>query len=247
MPWKMDGENIVLENGNPVWVYADGKEAPLDGGHLTQKITELTGEAASRRRELRAAEEKLKAFEGIEDAEAAKKALETVKDLDAKKLIDAGDAEKVRLEIQKGYEAKLKEKDDLIAEKDATLNKELIGGRFSRSKYIADNLTIPVDVAQSFFGQAFKIEDGKVVAYDHSGNKIFSRERPGEPAEFDEALSVLVGNYAHKDAILRATQTGSGAAGGGSTRTGGGPKSYAECKTDAERIAYLENDANLKR
>jgi len=70
---------------------------------------------------------------------------------------------------------------------------------------------------QARFGQAFKVEDGKVVAYDPAGNKIFSRSRAGEVADFDEALEALVDQYPYKDQILR----GSGASGGGASPGGG--------------------------
>ncbi len=77
------------------------------------------------------------------------------------------------------------------------------------------NLAIPADLVQARFGQAFNIEAGKVVATDAAGNKVFSRRRPGEMAEFDEALEYLIEQYPHKDHILKA----SGHSGGGSQQT----------------------------
>ena len=215
MPWKMDGEQIALESGNPVWVHEDGKEAAIEGGHVTQKIMDLTRENAKFRSQAREAQEKLRAFDDL-DPDEAKHALATVANLDAKKLIDAGEAEKVKSELAKGYEAKLTEAQKLIAEKDEVLTREMIGGRFSRSKFISDKLIVPADVAEAVFGRAFKIEDGKVVAYDHQGNRIYSREKPGEVADFDEALSSLVSAYPHRDSIMRDNGgSGSGAVGGG--------------------------------
>lgn len=64
----------------------------------------------------------------------------------------------------------------------------MIGGRFGSSSYIKDKVAIPADFVQARFGQSFKIEGDKVVAYDASGNKVFSRTKPGELADFDEAL-----------------------------------------------------------
>lgn len=233
MPWKMDGENIVMQDGNPVFIHGDGKEAPLDGEHLVGKIASLTGEAATRKRQLREVEEKLSAFAEIEDPAAAIKALATVANLDAKKLIDAGEAEKVKSELAKSYEAKLAEAQRVLSEKDAVLTKEMIGGRFSRSKFISDKLIVPSDVAEAVFGKAFKIEDGAVVAYDHTGNKIFSRERPGEVADFDEALASLVSAYPHRDSIMRDPGgSGSGAPNGG----GGGPAQNPDL-TSTQKIA----------
>lgn len=56
------------------------------------------------------------------------------------------------------------------------------------------------------------------MAYDGAGNKIFSRSRPGDLADFDEALETLVDQYPYKDQILK----GSGASGGGAQHAGGG-------------------------
>ena len=67
----------------------------------------------------------------------------------------------------------------------------------------------------------FKVEDGKVVAVGADGKPIYSKSRIGEVAEFDEAVSILVEGYAHKDAILKApSKGGSGSDGKGGERGG---------------------------
>lgn len=112
-----------------------------------------------------------------------------------------------------------------------------IGGSFSRSKYIADKLAVPVDMVQATFGQNLKVEEGKVVAYDSQGQKIFSRSRPGELADFDEAIETLVSQYPHRDHILKS----SNANGGGAPNSGGNPNApkgnFGGSK--AERLAAI--------
>jgi len=221
MPWKMDGETIAMKDGNPVWVGNDGTEIVADYGHAIGKINELTGESVSRKNKLREYEEKyVKHFEGVDDPASflseARKAMEIAKNLDAKKLIDAGEVEKVKGEVSKVYEEKLSAAQMALQEKDAILTKEMIGGRFSRSRFIADKLAIPADLAEAAFGRNFQIKDGKVIAVGHDGREIYSREKPGEVADFDEALSILVDGYANKAAILKgSTASGGGAQGGG--------------------------------
>lgn len=214
MPWKMDGTNIAVQDGKPVWIDKDGKESPFDAEHALVKISELNTENAARKRDLREAQDKLKALDGIENpAEflaAARKALDTVKNLDDKKLIDAGEAERVKAEIKASMQAMIDAEKARADKSDQALQREMIGGRFARSKFIADKLAIPQDLVEARFGQAFKIEDGKVVAYDHAGRMILSREKPGDPADFDEALSMLVDAYPYKDTILKAPGGGSG-------------------------------------
>src|SRR5690606_41187001 len=68
----------------------------------------------------------------------------------------------------------------------AQLHNELIGGGFARSKFIQDNIAVPIDMIQATFGKNFQIENGKVVAVGADGQKIYSRTRPGEIADFDE-------------------------------------------------------------
>lgn len=199
----VDGKTYAeIQDGKPVYV-DDGKEIPFDAPATVTTINRITDESKGYKTRAQTAEDKLKGFEGIDDPAAAKKALETVANLDHKKLIDAGEVDKVKAEAIKAVEEKyapiVKERDDL----QAALHGEKIGGSFARSKAIADKFAIPADLVQARFGQNFKLEDGKVVAYDQTGNKLFSKARPGELAEFDEALDLLVDAYPYKDQILK--------------------------------------------
>ena len=232
----------VNEQGLPIYVHDDGKEVAHDAAQTVATISRLNGEAKTNRERYEKAESTLKAFEGIEDPAAAKKALETLKNFDDKKLVDAGEVEKIKLEAIKAVEDKYA---PIVQERDAfqtQLHNELIGGGFARSKYIQENIAVPVDMIQATFGKNFQIENGKVVAVGTDGQKIYSRTRPGEIADFDEALETLVGGYQHKDSILKGSQAGgAGFQGGGGNKSG--PKSLAECKTKEEKIAYMKQVA----
>jgi len=224
--------NAVIRNGKPVYVGDDGKEIEFDAPATVQTITRLNAEAKSHRERAEAAETSLKTFEGIADPAAARKALETVKNLDDKKLVDAGEVEKVKAEAIKAVEEKYAPVVKKAGDLEQALYSEKIGGSFSRSKVIADKFAIPADLVQARFGSAFKIEEGKTVAYDQAGQKIFSRARPGELADFDEALEVLVDQYPYKDQILK----GTGASGGGagqSNQGAGGKKTITRAQFDA--------------
>lgn len=219
MKLKLDENgHVVVQDGKPVYVHDDGKEVAFDAPGTVATISRLNGEAKSHRERAEAAEKSLKKFEGIEDPEAAIKALSIVKNLDDKKLVDAGEVEKVKAEAIKAVEEKyapvVKENESLKSE----LHAEKIGGSFARSKLIGEKFAIPADLVQARFGQNFKLEEGKVVAYDGSGNKIYSRAKPGEIADFDEALELLVDQYPYKEQILK----GSGASGGGAGGSRGG-------------------------
>ena len=218
MKLKLDENgNAVLQDGKPVYVHEDGKEVAFDAPGTVAAITRLNSEAKGHRERAENAEKAVKAFEGIDDPAAAKKALATVANLDAKTLVDAGEIEKVKAEISKAFQLQLDEVTGKAQTFEQQLYAEKIGGSFSRSKFIADKLAVPADMVQATFGQNLKVEDGKVVAYDAQGQKIFSRARPGELADFDEAIETLVSQYPHRDHILKS----SGANGGGAQNGGG--------------------------
>lgn len=220
----IDGKTYAeVQDDKPVFVEDDGKEIPFDAPGTRATITRLNGEAKSHREAKEAAEAKLKAFEGIEDGDAARKALDTVKNLKDGDLVTAGKVEEIKAAAKKAAEEQVAQAAKASAEQIKVLEterdglrdslySEKIGGSFSRSKFIADKVAVPSDLLQAQFGGRFKVEDGKTVAYDAAGNKIYSRTKPGELAEFDEALETIIDSYAHRDAILK----GSGSSGGGS-------------------------------
>ena len=162
--------------------------------------------------------------------------------------MEAGEIDKVKTEAIKAVEDKyapvLAERDSLRGE----LYQEKVGGNFARSKFIAEKVAVPVDMVQAFFGHAFKVEDGKVVAYGSDGNKVFSRSRPGEVADFDEALSSLIDQYPQRDSILK----GTGAQGAGSRGAGaasGGQKTLSRAQlaslSPSEQMAAVKGGAQI--
>ncbi|MFW9289799.1 tape measure protein, partial [Glaesserella parasuis] len=240
MKLKLDENgNVVVVDGKPVYIHDDGKEIPFDALQAMQKISSLNAENKQHREAKEKAEAELKKFDGIEDVAKAKEALKTVENLDAKKLIDAGEAEKVKQEVIKGYEQKLADAKALAEKVQGQLHTELIGGSFARSKFVTEKLAMPVDVAQAFFGKHFSIdENGAILAKDAFGNEIFSRVKPGQRADFEEALEALVDAYPNKNSILKGSgSSGGGGGAGGSSATK--PKSLSECKTDVEATTSL--------
>ncbi|MDA4785099.1 DUF6651 domain-containing protein [Enterobacter hormaechei] len=213
MKLKLDANgNVVVENGMPVYIHDDGKEIPFDAVAAMTKITSLNGEAKTHREAKEAAEANLAKFSGISDPAKALEALEMMTKIDQKKLIDAGAVDQVKAEITKVFQQQLDEANGKTQQLESQLYDEMIGGRFGGSKFISEKMAIPSEFVRSYFGQNFKIEGGKVVAYDGQGNKVFSRTKPGELASFDEALESLVESHPQKDYILKS----SGNSGGGS-------------------------------
>ena len=241
-----------VQDDKPIFVEDDGKEVAFDVPHTKSTISRLNGESKNFRERAEAAEGKLKTFDGIEDAEAARKAIETLGNIDAGKLVAAGKVEEIKAAAKKaaeeqvsiankGHAEKLavaeKERDALRSE----LDKEMIGGFFTRSKLVNEKAAIPADMMQARFGSAFKREDGKIVAYDAAGNKIYSRVKAGEIAEPEEALETLIDHYPYKDQILKgANHSGSGARPAGSGMNGG---KKTITRTEYNRMSPLDQRA----
>lgn len=215
-PGWLIGENdaVVMRDGNPVYRGPDGSEMTLDAG----VITRLNGEAKTHRTEKEKALEKLKSY-GDLDPEAARKALETMSKLDQKQLLDAGEVDRVKGDIEKTYKGEIEKRDGTIDELQGKLAKIVTQNAFSNSDYVRDNVAVPVDMLQATFGQNFKVEDDKLIPYGEDGKPILSKKRLGETADFEEGIQILIENYKYKDRILNADgHSGSGSSGGGSGR-----------------------------
>lgn len=90
MKLKLDENgHAVLQDGKPVYVYDDGKEAAIDVADTVSRFTHLQAESKKAFAARDEAKKALAAFEGIE-ASAARDALDKLAKLDQKKLIDAG-------------------------------------------------------------------------------------------------------------------------------------------------------------
>lgn len=239
---EIDGKTYAeIQDGKPVYV-SDGKELALDVPDMAAKITRLNHEAMSKRKDIEALQSQVKAFEGIDDPAAALKAMAAMKNLDDKKLVDAGEVEKVKAEAIKAVEEKYRPTVEKVEALERQLRQEKIGGSFARSKYIADALAVPVQMVEATFGSSFAVEDGRIVAKDASGNQIYSKARPGEAADFDEALEILVGQSPYRDSILKGRgHNGSGAPGGGGAK---GAKTMT--RTEYEKMAR-ENPAAARQ
>lgn len=210
--WKMDGDKIAVDgDGNPVYINSTGAEQSVKG----DTVAGLNAEAKMHRTAKETAEAALAKFNGI-DPDVARKAIETVGNIDAKKLIDAGEVEKVRETIKAEYAGQLAERDKLLADSNLKIENMLIDGVFKGNEFITEKVAMPGDFFQAAMRSNFKVEDGKIVAYDRSGNRLMSKRSVGEYADPSEALELLVESHPQRDTILRAP------AGGGSGNNGGG-------------------------
>lgn len=241
---EIEGKTYAeISDGKPVYIEDDGKETAFDAPATRATITRLNGEAKGHREAKETAEAALKKFEGIEDPKAALDAIQKVKSLSDKDLVDAGKVDEIKA-------ATIKAKDDeykpVVEERDTlkkALHDEKIGGSFARSKFIAEKTVVPADMIQAHFGRHFSIEEGNIVAKDAHGNQIYSKSNPGNPAGFDEALEIIVDQYPHKEHILKGTGAGGGGSKPGNGNGSGGEKTIS--RSDFESLSHPDRNAKI--
>ena len=223
--WKLDDKGaIVLVDGNPVYVNKDGKEQTVQ----SDTISRLNDENQTNRKRYETAETKLDKFKDI-DPEKYRENIELLSKIDQKKLIDAGEVDKVKAEIGAQYDVQIGELKQDGASKDAKIDGMILDAAFGASKFIADRVSVPPSMFRGEFGKHFKVEDGKVAAYGADGNRLRSVKHIGESASFDEACEIFVEGYAGKDNIMKPIDaSGSGSGGGGGGRGNGATIRVAE-------------------
>ena len=256
-----ENKNAVLQDGKPVYVTDDGQEFVADVPSMHANILKFKGDQQASRKTIKDLNEKYKPFTEIEDVhvwyDKATKAIATVKNLDDKTLVDAGKVEQVKAEVKEAYEgqvAQLKttlqesetKHSEALTAKDRVIHNLTIGNEFANDPHFSGpnkSTNLFPDLARSYYGHHFKNVpvDGKpdmvrVVGY-LNGNEILSRKPDtiGEPAEFNEAIGIIIAQDPRREEILASGHSGSGAGGGG----GGTPPSM----TDVEKLEKAHAEA----
>lgn len=264
-----DNGNVVLKGDLPVYIMDDGKtEETFDAPAALFKIKSLMEEkdrhfdkASKALDEVKTLKSQLESFSGI-DIKKAKEALATVEKLDGKKMIEAGEFDKLKEQMQslkaeelekqqKIYDAKINELDSLIGNQKSTINHLMISTNFAKSPYFSGEkpkTVLTPDLAANLFGNYFKVEgegqDAKLIGY-LNGEKIPSRINVGEPATFEEAITEIIEKHPGKERFLRSSEGGGPGAGSNFGARGGAvvisaadasdPIKYRKAKAAAEK------------
>jgi hypothetical protein len=161
---------------------------------------------------LTAANDKLKAFEGIDPVKvrellAQQSAAENAQ-LEAK-----GEYERVKQRMAEEHATTLRGRDDLIAQlqaqlagKDGTINELTVGQQFAHSKFITEESTMAPAKARKLFGEHFDMVDGKVTPYDKprgEANRTTLVDQFGNSLPFEEAMRKIVEADPDRDSLLR--------------------------------------------
>lgn len=269
---------VFTEDGKIVYIDPQGQELPLDPVAMYNKISELGKTNQKDREKYTQLRDQFSIFEGVDDLakwkEEADKAIETVKNFNDKDWMKADKVDQLKREMSDAYEDKLKQAKasfgeiensykSTIEKKDAQIRTLLVSNKFANSVYFSGEkrkANLLPDIAEAYFGHHFRVEEndktGKidVVAYHANGDQIISKINPGELADFDEAIGVIIDTHPQKDYFLRAAPGGSGSSGGSGDDVGADEltkleKQLAEAQKngDAKTAIALKNKIHALR
>ena len=239
MTWKMENDQIVLEDGNPVWIAEDNKEIAFDFNQTSKRIAELNEEAKNHRLKAKEYADKLATYTdaGI-DIEKAKKAIETVQNLDDKKLVDAKQVDVLKSQ----WAADMEKTRQQWAEKEKRLSEALEKEMRDRQEQIKrqhfsdsaqngylKNTVLTPDVAYKIWGDKFKVENDNIIPMLNETTPLPSSDPLKPHANFNEALERMFENYEYKNNYLKSPAPGSGSSG----NAAGGKSAITLSRADA--------------
>jgi hypothetical protein len=263
MPWKLDGETLVVQDGKPVYVYPEtagkdfaGKEVPFDADLATNKISALNLENKDWRTKHGDLSTKYAAWSSLTlddkpvDPEEARTAIQTVRNLKDGKLVEADRVQAVRDEEKRKYDTELAKRDQEITTLKATVDSKDIAHAFALSTFVKKELDLPPDGAIDIFGRYAKKDDKGNLVFEYKGEVIRSKKNFAEPAEIDEALEFIVDNHPNRDRYRRSDgASGSGADPLGGRTSAGGAKTKRRGEFDAmsgaERAKWMNDGGKV--
>ncbi len=215
-----NGNIKIGSNGQPTVVGDDEKEYTIDAIGAATRITELNSESADHRK----------------NASKYKKENETLttQNTDLQTTVDSIDdkntvkIDELKSEINSAWEGKESAWNDEKKTLTDNLFDSTVGQKFASSAAVKTTI-LPPSIAKNTYGGFYK-PDGSAV--DRSGNPIYSKEKPGELATFEESLTILIDTDPDRDSILK----GSGASGSGSSTRQNGDGTGTAVKNSQDKI-----------
>jgi hypothetical protein len=179
---------------------------------LLRDLMKHKGKAQEAEAELAKVRDALKQFEGLDPAKI-RALLAEQDDLETKKLEAKGDYDRL---VRQMAERHATEKSQLQLLVDASsqttvgLQRQIsdltVGGAFSQSKFVQDDLTLTPSKARVIYGSHFEFKDGQVIGFDKpagASERTMLVDASGSPLPFDVALLKIVEADADKDHLLR--------------------------------------------
>lgn len=233
------------EMPKPIYLNPEGKEIALDPVGMYNKIIEMGKNEKELRGNKKRLESQLELFADIDDIsewkENADKAIETVKNFNDKDWMEAKKVEALKsdmkeahdkklAQVQESYQSKEVEFGETINKKDKQIRQLMVSAKFATHPLFSGSnpkTSLPPEIAETYFGKHFKVEekdDGslELMAYYDDGNPVYSHEKPGELANFHEAMYSIFDKSPFKDSLIKGKESGSGSGGGSNDGDGDG-------------------------
>lgn len=218
---KQEGDKLVVSG--------------LPEGWAVEDIGGLKNTLASERTMRKEAEKSLKAYEGIEDAAAARQALEAMK---AGSLKSSKEIDEFRKQLEEKVAADLAKKDSLTQGLTKQLREMLVDNAAQRAIAEAGgNLKLLLPIVRSAV-KAETTADGTfaVSVVDDAGREMVSKaEGSTKPMSIAEFVSVLKEQPDYKSAF-----SGSGLGGSGSSHAAGGSGRSGQASTNLSSMDLLQ-------
>jgi hypothetical protein len=227
---KLNDEGTIelTDQGLPIWIDQEDKEVVFDVAKLYNDKRAANAESASRRKRIDELEKQLnelhEKYQDL-DVEEAKKAVETLQNIDQQKLMDTEGVESVKRQMKEAFtaeltkerekwESELKDKSTTLEMKSGQIRNLLVKNAFVSSEFLREKTLLTPDIAYAYFGTHFDIRevDGEPRAVGRlNGEDILSKTNPGELAEPEEAIQIIIDKYPSRERILKGNvQAGSG-------------------------------------
>ncbi len=133
---------------------------------------------------------------------------------------------------------------DVVKERDRLKVKSM----FHSSKRLNDTFDWPADMVGDLFADSFSFEDGKIVASDKHG-KIYSRQRPGEVADFEEATEIMARNHSLSNVLFKKPAMPGAGSGNAPALTPAGPRVMPrrdfEAMNPQKRMAFIKSGGRI--
>lgn len=178
---------------------------------LLKEVMDKKNALKKQQEALAAAEEKLKRFDGI-DPDAVRVLLAEKDAQEAKALEAKGDWERLKSKMAEEHN---KDKATLVAELEALREKDsanaslvselTIGGSFSQSEFIREELALTPSKARIVYGSHFSFDEGNIVGYDKpvgAKDRTMLVDAQGDPMPFEAALRKIVDADPDRDRLL---------------------------------------------
>ncbi len=233
----------VLDNGNPVYIFDNGTEKPVDVSRLFADLKTAAEDRDKALADLKAEKGRINKYNGIDPEQARKdRALvETLKD----KNLDPDEITTKLVELKSerdGLAAQLEEVSGTAGDLRSTISKLTLSNAIKGSSFVREKMAEAFrsspERVERLYGHLFEVgDDGTIVPLRQDGaGRLMSKSNPSQPASVDEALEAFIGG---DKTMLRAGNASGPGAGAGNNQGASPSKPWAQM-TRVEKVALVK-------